>query len=395
MKSILIVGAGIIGLSIALELSSKYIVTIIEKSPTIAPAASSRNSGVIHTSFHLKPGSLKARFCNEGRRLLLEFCKINKIPFIECGKFVVALNDDEVRRAKIYEKWARQNGDEIEIMDQREFNKYEPNARCTLAIYAKRAAVTNPRSVSLKIFEILKSKKVRIFNNCKLMSISNKDKIIARTNLGEFKTDYLINCAGTYADKIAKKIGFSKNFSIVPIRGEYFVLKKDFSRLVNSMIYRMPNPDLPFLGVHFTKRIDGLVMLGPNASLAFGRESYSLRDLKILEFSEIIASKRFLKLMMNKSFLRLSIKEFIKSISPNHFIKEMKEILPILNVKMLDRFFSGIRAQLIDDKGKLVDDFVIEYDNSSLHILNAVSPGFTSSFSFAKYVASKVEEILS
>ncbi len=395
MKKFLIVGAGIIGLSLAKELSNivnPENIIVIEKEKDVGLVTSARNSGVIHTNFHLKPRSLKAKLVSRGSMLMRKFCEENRIPCLKLGKFVVALNDEERRILRIYEKWAKINQDEVEVLGYGEFKKFEPNARCIEAIYAKNVAVTNPRAVTLKLSKMLEANGVKIIRNCQLFAVKLKQKIISITNKGDIECDFLINAAGLYADDVAKMFGLACDYIIVPFRGDYLKLKKEYSNLINSLIYRVPDPSFPFLGVHFTKRIDGSVILGPTATLAIGKENYGFLDLDFLTFSKIAFSKNFFNMLKNPNFIKLALAELRRSFSLSFFFRDLKEIVPSLKNEMVQRSFSGIRAQLVDSRGNLVEDFLIEYDERSLHILNAVSPAFTSSFSFAEYLVNLMKD---
>ena len=369
----------------SLSFKNKRII-LIEKEKILGSHASTRNSGVIHSAFHLKPGSLKAKFCKLGSRRLINYCQENNIPCKKVGKLVVALNEEEVKRLRIYEKWGKENGEETRILSREEFKRFEPYAECIETIYSLNAAVVDQRKLINNIGIELRKLGVKILTDCKFIKAYGRNKINIETTKGLIETNYLINSAGLYADKIAHSLGFGQEYFIIPIRGDYLEIKEEYSYLVNGMVYPIPDFKIPFLGIHFTKRVDGKVILGPNASLSFGRENYYIYDVNLLEFFETVFNIRFLKLIKNYEFIKLAIKELRKSISVKEFIKEAKRIIPLIDKNMLKRSFSGIRAQLINKDGKLIEDFVIEYDDRSMHILNAVSPGFTSSFAFADYV---------
>jgi len=370
-----------------LEFKKKII--LIEKEKFLGAHASTKNSGVIHTAFHLRPNSLKAKFCKLGSEKLIKYCKSNGVPYKKVGKFVVAIKEDEIKKLRIYEKWGKENGEEVKILSREEFKNFEPYAECIEALFSPNAAIVDQRKLIDKLNDELRKLGVNVITSCKyIKAIKGGRQIEVKTTKGLIETGYLINAAGLYADKIAHSLGFGHEYSIIPIRGDYLEFKKEYSYLVNSMIYPVPNFNFPFLGIHFTKRIDGKIILGPNASLSFGRENYRIYDINLFEFFETIFNTKFLKLITNYDFLKFAIKEIKKSINIKDFINEAKRIIPSVEKNMLKRSFSGIRAQLVNKEGKLVDDFIIEYDERSMHILNAVSPGFTSSFAFAEYVKS-------
>jgi len=392
---ILIIGAGIIGLTVARSLALNFKnkkILIIDKEKSIAYHTSSRNSGVIHSAFHLKPGTLKAKLCLEGNRLLTEYCIKNNIPILRTGKFVLALNDLECKKLRLYKKWGELNGEKVEILEFEEFRKYEPYAKCMEALYSPSASVINPRLLCLKIFEELQRLNVKFLFNTSFKDVKKSKNLIITTSSHIIEANYVINCAGLYADKIARRFGFCKDYFIVPFKGEYLKLKREYSYIVNSMLYRVPFHNFPFLGIHFTKRINGDVIIGPNATLSIGRENYDFIDINIFEFFETLFKVNFIKMILNKDFLSFALKEFKKTLSLDYFLRDIKDIVPVINKSMVKRSISGIRAQLVDSKGNLINDFIIEHDSHSMHILNAVSPALTSSFSFANYIRKIIEE---
>lgn len=383
---IVICGAGITGLSIARELIRKGIteITIIEKEQTLGKHASGRNSGVLHAGIYYTPESLKAKFCLKGNRLMKQYCKEKGLTLIESGKVIVTKNEREL--PTLYELYmrAKQNEAEVELIDERTLKEIEPYAKtCGQALYSPLTAVINPQEILLSLEEELNSSGVKIEKGVTLKGIKRNALL---TSKGEFYFDFFINSAGAHADRIAHLFGLAKNYRILPFKGLYKKLRKEKSYLVRGNIYPVPDIKNPFLGVHFTKVHDGTVYVGPTATPAFGRENYGIFDdfgietIKILwrDLALFVSNERF----RNTAFAE--IKKYFKA----NFYRDIKDMIE--EVKPSDLLPSkkvGIRPQLIDiEKKELVMDFIVIKDSNTLHILNAISPAFTSAFAFAEYV---------
>ncbi len=387
----LIIGAGIIGLTLAYELINQYPyakVAILEKENEVAQHASGRNSGVLHAGFYYSSDSLKSLFCVEGNRLMKDFCRENNIQINHCGKVVVASNAEEVESLYELEKRGKQNGVEVSIINEEELHLIDPNAKSyQKALYSPSTASVNPKQVCEKLSEILRLKGVDFFFSNQFISAS---KNIIKTDKAKFKAKYLINSAGLYADKIAKQFGFSKNFVIIPFKGIYLKYKQK-NPPIKTHIYPVPNLHNPFLGVHFTLTSDNELKLGPTSTPAFWRENYTgFSNFKLNEFLQIFYYES--KLFINNSFnfRNLAISE-IKKYNRKYFIRLAEHLSQNCDLSQFNQWTQpGIRAQLLNTKNmKLEMDFLIEGDKESLHILNAVSPAFTCSFAFAKYLVDK------
>jgi len=388
-----IIGGGVIGITIARELSARYKgadIAVLEKENYIAQHASGRNSGVLHSGFYYTSDSLKARYCAEGNRAMKRFCKKKELKINECGKIVVAKNKDEIKWLYELEKRGRTNGVKLKIIEKDELKEINPFVfTCDKALYSPETAVVDPIEICKALMEDAKNNGVEFFFNTEVVDV---DKGIV-TSGGKFESRYFINCAGLHADKIAKKFDVNHDYMILPFKGLYYTLRRERSYLVNSNIYSVPDLKNPFLGVHFTKNVDGSVKVGPTAMPVLGRENYNgikgvnLKDALKISYTEI---GLFLK---NEANFRSIAKNELRKYMKNLFVKEAKKMLPnISNRDFIKNRRPGLRAQLMDLKNKkLVDDFVILHKKNSTHILNAVSPAFTCSLPFAKHVVNEIE----
>ncbi|WP_419773874.1 L-2-hydroxyglutarate oxidase [Halarcobacter sp.] len=378
----LIVGSGIIGMTIAYELKEKepsLKIAIIDKEEDVAKHASGRNSGVLHAGFYYTANSLKAKFTVDGNRLMKEFCKNNNIFVNETQKIVVAKNEEEVQGIYELQKRGEINGVETKIISEDEVSKIDPNIKTyKKALFSPNTASVDPKDVCFKLKDVLKEKGISFYFNTFFDDCN-------------FKYKYLINCAGAYADKIAQRFGLAKDYTLLPFKGiylKYITNKSD----IKTNIYPVPNLENPFLGVHYTITVDGSIKIGPTAIPAFWRENYKgLSNFKFKEMIEILYYESKLFIQNSFNFRKLAIEE-MKNYQSHVFIQKAKDMVK----KIGDDFKpipAGIRAQLLNKKtNELVQDFVLEHDKNSTHILNAVSPAFTCSFAFAKYVVSEIEK---
>ncbi len=385
---VVIVGAGIIGSALANELSKRFDIKIalIEKESSIGYHASSRNSGVIHSGFYYKPNSLKARLCVEGNKQLNQYCEKKDIPVKRTGTLVVGKDDEERENLEfLLERSKNNNVQDVRIINKEELMKVEPYSAGKFALYSPMGSIVDSKGLVQAIGSDAKENGVDILLNQKVRNIDKKtNKIMIKTVTKTFSTKFLINCAGVYADNIAKMMGLELNYQIIPFRGEYFELPKSKSYMVNSMIYPVPDPNLPFLGIHLTKTIDGRVIVGPNAVLAPGKEAYSNLNVNFNELGKILSYKGFWKMLRNNR--KRVEEEFLQSLMKTRLLDKVHDLLPDIELNELIRSYSGIRAQLVDDNGELVDDLVVKEHVDSIHILNAVSPGMTCSIPFANYI---------
>tara|TARA_B100000949_G_C14266647_1_gene445330 strand:+ start:786 stop:1991 length:1206 start_codon:yes stop_codon:yes gene_type:complete len=385
---IIIIGGGIIGCAIAKSIISKTKkkVVVLEKENHVGEHASSRNSGVIHSGFYYKPNSLKARFCVEGNKKLLEYCLLNNVPYKKTGTLVVAKNEhDSETLYKLLDRGKINNVPGIKIVNNDELRKIEPYVKGKKGLYSPTGSIVNSKILVKTMAAETKNNGVNFLLGEKVLKITQKNgQILVNTKNYEIKSKYLINCAGIYADRIANLTGLKLNYRIIPFRGKYYQLIKEKSFLIKSMVYPIPDPNLPFLGIHITRTIDNNIIVGPNAVLAFGREAYSNKQFSISDIKDIISYDGFWKMMLLNSVKMKN--EFIQSFSKGKFVEQAQNLIPNLKSADFQEGYSGIRAQLVDRNGELVDDLIIKNQNNITHILNAVSPGMTCSLPFADYV---------
>lgn len=392
---ILIIGGGIVGLSIARELNCRHPdikITLLEKEAALGCHASGRNSGVLHAGFYYTPDSLKARFTVEGNRLLTEYCLKHNLAINRCGKIVVAKDEKEIECLFELKRRGDKNGVDLEIIDEKQLAELEPNARtCNKALYSPRTSVVNPREIVEHIAHSLKGKASIIFNE---KVIKRDDASTVKTDTLKIKFKHLINSAGLYADKVAHQFGIGRKYTLIPFKGLYMEYK-DYN-LVQKHIYPVPNLGNPFLGVHFTKTVDGKVKVGPTAIPAFWRENYQgISNFKLSEFLEIFFSEAKLFCTNAFDFRSLTLAE-IKKYNRKYFIQQASYLVKKIDINKFGNYLNpGIRAQLLDKEKKcLVMDFIVEQGENSTHILNAVSPAFTSAFSFSKFIVDEVEKTM-
>ena len=385
----LIIGAGIIGLSIAKKLKEKHPnadVLVIEKEEDIARHSSGRNSGVLHAGFYYTKDSLKAKFTKEGNGELKKFCEENGLRINRCGKVVVALNEDELKVLYELEKRAKANNVEIDLISEKELESYEPNAiTYKKALWSPNTATIDPVEVSRAIKNELVSCGVDFFFGTPYKKRKNENMVIAGDKIFSFKK--MINASGLYADKIAKDFGFSKNYTIIPFKGIYLEYTGE-DKPIRTNIYPVPNLRNPFLGVHYTIKADGTIKIGPTAIPALWRENYnSLNGFRAGEMFQIISWESVLFFANSFNFRDLAFEE-AKKFNKKYLAKLAGKMVKQIDENMFNKWsIPGIRAQLLNTKTKeLIQDFVVESDSLSTHILNAVSPAFTCSFPFAEWV---------
>lgn len=389
---VLICGSGIVGLVIAYKLlqSGYENIIIIEKENRIGLHASGRNSGVLHAGIYYAPDSLKAQFCLRGNRLMKEYCRANNLPLIETGKVIVTKTEKELTVLdELYER-AVKNGANVKLIDCKELEEIEPYAKtCERALYSFDTAVIDPKEVILDLYQkLLSSGKVQIMTKEKYMSLKGSNTAITDSGK-QISFDLFINAAGAYSDKVAHSFGIGLNYRLIPFKGIYKKLKKGKSFLVKGNIYPVPDIRNPFLGVHLTKSIDGDVYIGPTAIPALGRENYGILKGLDWEVFEILYRDIFL-FISNAQFRNVALTEPKKYLF-KYFFKDVKALLKEIEEKDIEESDKvGIRPQLVDwNKKKLVLDFMVIQDGISIHILNAISPAFTSSFAFAEFVIEK------
>lgn len=384
-----IIGGGIVGTATAMEIVKNKNITIIilEAEDRLAAHQTGNNSGVIHSGLYYTPGSLKAKKCTSGRELLYEFCKKYEIPFDQCGKIIVATKEYELANLNNLLNRGIKNGLQgIKRIGPDEIKEYEPHVKGIAGLYIPQTGIVDFKIVTEKFAEIINRKGGEIRLNHKVTNIQKKtNEIVVETIKADIHCRNLINCAGLQSDRIAKLSGIDPKLKIIPFRGEYYELIPEKKNLVNNLIYPVPDPKFPFLGVHLTRMINGGVEAGPNAVLALKREGYKKTSFSIKDFMDIIFYKG--SLLLFSKYWKMGLKEMFRSWSKAAFVKALQRIIPEINKEDLKSGGSGVRAQALEPNGFIVDDFRIAESNRIINVLNTPSPAATASISIGKTIA--------
>jgi len=383
-----IVGAGIVGLSVALKLQSLgNNVLVLDKEKSPGKHQSGRNSGVIHSGIYYKPNSFKSNLCIRGRELLLEFLQNESVPYRLEGKIVV---DSEIDKLSgLEERASLLNMDNVRVLEKSDVLNLEPYCKFDNALHVPQAGVVDYGIVTRKIAEKFVSLggSIEYFQKIKSIKTENDLKIL-ESDKSFFKSEFLINCAGLYSDTVAYLDNIEPKLRIIPFRGEYFTITDEKSHLVNNMIYPISDPDLPFLGIHLTKTVDNKIEAGPNAVLAFAKEGYDWKKINLSEFSKTIFYPGMWKL--GKKYLSTGISEMYRSLNNRVFLEEILKYIPDVTKNDLTPRIAGVRAQAVGEDGSLIDDFVFERKDQSLHVLNAPSPAATASLAIGEHIVKEI-----
>ena len=379
-----IVGGGIVGLATAYKLQLKYpklCLAVVEKEDSLAFHQTGRNSGVIHSGLYYKPNSLKAKNCVNGRKQLVEFAQNNNIDYDVCGKIVLATNKREAKKVLQLKINGEKNGlKDLKILDSNELKEIEPNAVGKSALYVPESGIIDYKQTTKKFAE-------------KITSINNKSKIILSCEVFNFKNDYLLTskgkiytknnifCAGLFSDRLAGKDNLKTNMKIVSFRGDYYKLKESSKHMIKNLIYPVPNPEFPFLGVHLTRMTNGSIECGPNAVYSFKREGYSKFSFNLMDTIESLFFIGTLKLFINH--WKFGLNEYKRSFSKRLFLRDLQKLVPSLKLNDLEKGKSGVRAMALGEDGDVIDDFKIIKNNKNIHVLNAPSPAATACLAIA------------
>lgn len=390
---IVIVGGGIIGAATAwqsqLMFPNKKII-LLEKGSKAALHQTGRNSGVIHAGVYYPPGSLKSQYCIAGLRATIEFCQAQELPFLQCGKLIVATNTDEERRLHDLFTRSQQNDLDIERVSKTALKKIEPNICGTDAMLVRDTGITNYTKITERMLEIFQQLGGQVIFNQEVSAIEQLSKGLKLTTQGtEYIAGFMVNCGGLMSDRIIKMMGLKPDFQIVPFKGEYYRLAAHHNNIVNHLIYPVPDPNMPFLGVHLTRMIDGSVTVGPNAVLALAREGYQKMQMNLTDTKELVQYKGFWKVIWRHK--KSAYSELRNSLSKNGYLHQVRKYCPQIKLEDLQPYPCGIRAQAVSSGGELIHDFKFVDTDNSLHVGNAPSPAATSAIPIAKAIIEKLQ----
>ena len=392
---VLIVGGGIVGLAVALEITRRFPrlrLLLLEKEARVGQHQSGHNSGVIHSGVYYKPGSLKARLCVEGAQAMIEFCRGHGLPYQVCGKIIVATHAEEIPRLEELRRRGEANGlSGLRLIDPGEVRDIEPHAAGLRALLVPSTGITDYAAVCEKYAELIRAQGGTILTSTAVTDLRVRtDEVAVVTNGPAFSAAFLINCAGLFSDRIARMAGDDPQVMIVPFRGEYYDLIPQRASLVRALIYPVPDPQFPFLGVHFTRRVNGTVDAGPNAVLALRREGYRRTDFSLTDLATSLAFPGFWH--MAAKHWRGGLDEFHRSLSKSAFVRALQRLLPEVRAEDLIPGGSGVRAQALRRDGTLVDDFQFVASRKTLHVLNVPSPAATASLVIGRCVVDMAAE---
>ena len=391
---IAIIGSGIVGLATALAITERFPrarLVILDKEPKIAAHQTGHNSGVIHSGIYYKPGSYKAKQCGEGKGLMRTFCEKHGIKVVDCGKVIVATSPEELPRLQTLYERGQANGVPVEMIEPERLREIEPHAAGIRAIWSPTTAIVDYTEVSEAMARDLRQRGVEIELRAGVTNVARtSDGIDLWATRRAVLAKRLINCAGLYSDVVAGMAGAKPDVQIVPFRGEYYMIRPEKRHLVRTLIYPVPDPEFPFLGVHFTNTVHGEVEAGPNAVLAFAREGYTFWKIRPWELGHTLTYSGMWH--MARKYWKTGGYEMYRSLSKNAFVKALQRLVPEIRSDDIERGGAGIRAQAVAPDGSLVDDFRIVADETGIHVLNAPSPGATASLSIGRHVAGLAAE---
>jgi len=391
-----IVGGGIVGLAVADAITARWpekTVAVLEKEHELGAHQTGRNSGVIHSGIYYKPGSVKARLCTAGNASMFRFAEVNGIPHERCGKLIVATDTEALGRLGDLERRAAANGIEAHRIDAAQVREHEPNVVGLGGLWIPSTGIIDYRIVLEVLARRLRESGSEVLLDAEVtgFALENGEHRLS-TKAGDVVAAFLVGCAGLQSDRVARQAGAELSDRIVPFRGEYFELVPERRSLIKGLVYPVPDPNFPFLGVHFTRMIDGSVHAGPNAVVALAREGYRKRDVNLHDIVDIVGFPGFWRLARRHG--RAGMGELARSLSKRRFVKSLQELVPTVTANDLEPSDAGVRAQLLERSGALVDDFKIVRAERSLHVCNAPSPAATSSLEIGRLVADELVEAL-
>ncbi|MFO0791193.1 MAG: L-2-hydroxyglutarate oxidase [Pirellulales bacterium] len=391
-SDLIIIGGGIVGLATAYRFLERFPgkrVTVLEKEAAVARHQTGRNSGVLHTGIYYRPGSLKAANCRAGKLAMEDFCRRENIPFILCGKIIVATEENELPRMDALLERGQQNGVVCDRIGPERIRELEPQATGIAGIHVPEAGVVDYGKVAARLAEIITSQGSSVVTSAKVIGIRRDNgHAVVETTAGEFAAQQVANCAGLHSDRVTRLSGVKPTVMIVPFRGEFYALREEYRHLVRMLVYPVPDPKYPFLGVHFTRRITGLVECGPNAVLAFAREGYKNTTVNARDLAETLTFPGFWRLSLR--YWKIGADEMYRSFSKPAFVRALQRLIPAIESKMLDWAPAGVRAQAVDRSGTMLDDFRIEETDRVVNVENAPSPAATASLNIGKMVVERL-----
>ena len=390
----IIIGGGIVGMSTAMQLTQVYPdakILLLEKESGPARHQTGHNSGVIHAGVYYTPGSLKAKFCLAGNKATKAFCDKHGIRYDECGKLLVATNELEMERMRALWERTAANGLERHWLSAGELREREPNIVGMGGIFVPSSGIVSYAEVTAAMGREFQAAGGEIRYNAEVTALDERaEEVVVRTTDNEFRGRYLVTCSGLMADRIVRMLGLEPQFIICPFRGEYYLLPRQHNQIVNHLIYPIPDPSMPFLGVHLTRMIDGTVTVGPNAVLAMKREGYRKTDVSLSDLFETLTSPGILKVLAKN--LRPGLIEMKNSLFKGGYLKEVQKYCPSIVKSDLTEYPAGVRAQAVSRDGKLIDDFLFVNTRRSVNVCNAPSPAATSAIPIGAYIVEKVRE---
>ncbi|MCX7418228.1 MAG: L-2-hydroxyglutarate oxidase [Planctomycetia bacterium] len=392
-----IIGGGIVGLATAYRLQERYPkarVTILEKEGSLAFHQTGRNSGVLHSGIYYRPGSLRATNCREGKQAMIEFCEREGVAYDICGKVIVAINEAELANLQnIYER-GQANGVQCEIIGAERLRELEPHSAGIKAIHVPEAGIVDYPAVCEKLANRIREKGGLIQLNARVTGMRRSNgRMVVQNSAEDLEARCVITCAGLHCDRVAKLSGTKPSAKVVPFRGEYYELNLDVQHLCRNLIYPVPDPKFPFLGVHFTRLIHGGVECGPNAVLAFAREGYTKLDINLVDLFESLTYPGFIR--MAAKHWKTGCGEMWRSFSKAAFVRALQRLMPDIRAEHLHPAPAGVRAQALGLDGKLVDDFVIQENDLVVNVLNAPSPAATAALNVGRLIVEKLNGRLS
>ena len=390
----LVIGGGLVGLATALRLQERFRtakVVVLEKEEHAGAHQSTHNSGVLHCGLYYKPGSLKAQLAVRGIRQMVDFCRANDVPHEICGKVVVAIERSELPRLEELQRRGTANGLEgMRSLDQAGLRKVEPHAAGIAAVHVPQEGIVDYARVIKAMERKIAERGGRVVTSARVTSMRLGQEWVVQSTAGEFESKFIVNCAGLHSDRVSRLAGESEDLQIVPFRGEYYELVSEASALVKHLIYPVPDPAFPFLGVHFTRMIRGGVECGPNAVLAFAREGYSIGRINVRDLAEVVIFPGIWRFL--RRYPRMAVAELAQSFSRERFCHSLQRLVPEIRSSHLVPGTAGVRAQAMNSAGELLQDFHLVRREKALHVLNAPSPGATASLAIGEYVVDKIAE---